>query len=459
MKRKAKVVVFLIILLIVLLIELAFFYEHPSVLEKLDEGYVEFISEEEMQEKGHEQVLEEFRSENSVAFLNSDYSKTVYIYSTPIYYRNKEDNLVMIDTRLKRISNQDEKEYIFEIADNDILSKYPETFTDENYGILVSKDIAYWIHPCCKTKEAVYKIGKNFIGKQRDMLEYEEEGGNTYLFYPSSIGVNCEVLINKKTKNDISFYLQIDQKNPLYPVKKSPDYITLEDEQGNICGVIQKPILKYPNGKTGCDMNYKLDYAEDGKYIITFENSYNIPIGTKAYVSFEQRREKYADNGIYSKLPDLTNNYLSNYVSVGKSERYGIGKLLKRFDFLPELFDYGQKVEIKKAVLYMYDLDPQEGSLFQAKRMKDGWCSIQGNWNSNYREGKVFDEVDACESVMAVDLGKVVEHWIQDKTAAEKGMVLESTSENAGHIILSNDNTLYPVKTEILLRTGEKNNE
>lgn len=440
----------IIILFLLVGINGIFIWQKKEKTEELDPDYIEFITKEEMDKKGHVTVDERYRSEYSVGFNNKDGTKTVYVFSSPIYYRDREENLVMIDTRLKKIGKNENTEYIYESADNDIKTKFPEMFLNNN-KIAISKDLTYGVRPISDTEKAVYCVEENFIQKKREMLKYRGMDCNLYKFYPSSLGVNCEVEIEKEKENSLSFYIDLGEQGGVYPVPEGLDYITLQDDNGGILGVIQKPLLKYPNKSIKCDMNYEINYQQNGRYQITFKSKETFPKGTVAFVSFEMRRKKQADNGIYSKFPDLTNNYLSNYIVVGKSNLYGIGKMLWRCETLNDVLSQDGK-NMEKAFLDFYDLSPKVSSIFSVHQMKEKWCSIRGNWNKKYSVGEKIFETESTDSVIKVDLSNKIKNWIDSKEECEKGIVLEESTKSSQHIILSNDNSLFQTKVEILMR-------
>jgi len=67
--------------------------------------YPPFINRNEFERQSHIKVLSEHQSEYSIAYLNSNGSKTLYLFSSPIaYFRNNEYDF--FDNQIKAIDSE-----------------------------------------------------------------------------------------------------------------------------------------------------------------------------------------------------------------------------------------------------------------------------------------------------------------------------------------------------------------
>ena len=75
-------------LVIMGLILLAMVFVDSSLQKKiiLDPDYVDFITKEQFELKGHISILREYDTNASVAYLNKNGTKTLYVFANPIRY-------------------------------------------------------------------------------------------------------------------------------------------------------------------------------------------------------------------------------------------------------------------------------------------------------------------------------------------------------------------------------------
>lgn len=432
---------------------------------KLNPSYNELFTETELKEKGHKSIIPEYSNDVSIGFNNNDGTKSLYIYASPIRFQNNSGQLSIIDTRIANIRDTSMREigYIYTIANSDIEPFFPKEITN-NSGILIKKDIEYSFG--VKSDKPIlgwYEQIKNFIGDDKYMISYDNAFGNeTQLnFYPSSLGVNCEVnFTSKPAKSAMTFWLNIPDEE--VKVKKEPGgYFILtkdrKDDKGatvtDILAVIQKPLLKTEEGKISYNCSIEYTTTAKGQYEITFLfDKDTLSRNTTAFISFEMRREKQPDNALYSKHPDLTNAYLLNYSIVGNSSDYGIGRVLIRYKFA-KLFNLKSTL-IKEANYYTSNFSENNDKLELVSVLED-WCSITGNWNKNYKTGGGISHIKATQGVLKFNITEEVKKWCdnEDGQMEHNGIQLKSTDEKEGvfNLIASNDCSLYRVRTEVVL--------
>ena len=221
---------------------------------KLRENYVEWLQGENL--KKYEKTLElnEYKTEVTAGYYNPDNTKTIFVFASPIRYKNENGDLRNIDTRIKNISDEQKKAqgYKYTVADNDIKVYYPKELSRQK-GIQIENTNAYEFG--LYTEEVIqpeYVIKDNFIHCEKPMILYKDaiDKQCDVFFYPSSIGTNCEITFNRKPiSNEINFWFKSEDEIKL---KKEPGgYISLSktiNQKNIIVGVIQPPLLENEQG-------------------------------------------------------------------------------------------------------------------------------------------------------------------------------------------------------------------
>ena len=125
MRTKKKFIMLLTTLILLASFLLGcFVIYHLSWREKtitLDTNYLELLTTEEAKDK--KSLLLDYCSENTIGYLNNDGTKSLYIYSSPINFRDENNKLITIDTRIKNVSQKTKREqgYIYTVNKNDII--------------------------------------------------------------------------------------------------------------------------------------------------------------------------------------------------------------------------------------------------------------------------------------------------------------------------------------------------
>lgn len=440
------------------------FFKYREVQIELDPNYNELFSYEEQLK--HDYVLDEYSSNLSVAYMNKDGTKTIYIFSSPIKFVNKSGKLSLIDTRIVNVSETSMRErgYIYTISNSDIKPYYPKYLSDK-CGIVLKNEIEYEFGIFSENAiRPIYKSQLNILNEEKYMLVYENAFGRNCDFkvYPSSKGSSCEIEFEEKPESDtLSTWVKITEPD-IYLKKEPGGYIVIAkdklDVNGvktyDILGVIQKPLLKNKNGDFSYNNSLEILPKDNGLYEIKLMFDKNmLNKGSVAFLSFEMRRESQPDNALYSKLPNLENAYLCNASVIGNNMEYGIGRLMIRFKFTKNFnLDSSQ---IQSATFYTYSLNNNKNQ-FELLSILEDWCSITGNWNKNYKTGDRTSVFSQQSNELKFDITNEVKKWCDDKTGQmeHNGVMLKSINENEDYynIILSNDNTLYKIRTEVTLK-------
>ncbi len=419
------------------------------------QAYDEIISESTMKERGHISSADEYLSEISVGFNNADGSKTVYVYSQAVNYKNEYMEWTRIDTGLTEVKNQEmrDKGYIYTISASNIMPFYPAELTAEQ-GIRLQKNLYQFGIDANNTSVVECTENENFTGNVRDMLVYKDamEGADMYV-YPSTLGTNVEFEITQSlSKNLIQLWIEVGDDMQI--TKQPSGYLTIMQTvngEDSIVGVIQKPLLKGSDGTYSYESSIRsIRKTEGNRYSLTFtiDEAMNKQ-GTTAFIAFEVRREKQPDNCLYSKKPNQTHAFLSNYSVIGNSEEYGIGRLMIRYILSNLRID---PATIQSAYYQLYSLNTDKGQKVQMHTVLEDWCSITGNWNSNYKTGNIASELSIQDHEWIFDITNSVREWYADEECLLEyyGLQLRYANENSGNsIILSNDNSLYQNVTVI----------
>lgn len=423
---------------------------------ELDENYLEIFPYTELESRGHIGLIPSMSSENTIAFSNKDGTKTLYVYAAPIqnYIKKSENNGVtfsLIDNRI--IENSDkmrEKGYIYKNAVNDIDVYFPKNIFDTRGVQLCDTDFMFEISPVgnAEVMPAEYLEKENIIGDIKQMIKYSnvDLGTNTYL-YPSNTGLNMELeSTSTSDKYDVQFMLDITSPNEASLKIQPNGYATISVDNA-IKAVIQPPILKDKEGNILYDNEISCKYIEKNKYLVTLslEQDY-INLGSRAYCSFEMRREKSNDNTIYSGMPELNNNHLANFSVVGNSERYGIGRNMMRFNFTKNYNLVADDIISAQYSVYNMSGGGAESS-FELVDILEEWSSSLGNWNKNYNFGETVSFSNTTDSVITFDITEKTKMWCADETGLSEinGLMMKASDETNFHsyVLSTNDNNLF----------------
>ena len=467
MKNKKKSAVLLCVLFALsgcAALTAAMTYPYREVSIHLDPEYNETISQEEMAARGHRSVLADYTTDVSTAYKNEDGTQTLYVYASPIRYRNEIGQWSMIDTRIANVTDQEKRQvgYLYATAQSDIRAYYPRTLTDTTGWLIENQKASYCISPLPGlSARAQYRTFTNFIGEEKAMIVYRGAAGEgTELrLYPSSLGSNCEVIFHQAVKNP-AFSLLLTLPDKDIRIRQEPGgyllvYRPANDDPGEkteeILGVVQPPLLKTKDGKINYCGSLHLTALEEGRYRMDFFLDVDaLDNSASVFLSFELRREKQPDNALYSLLPDLEYAYLKNYSVIGQSEEYGIGRLMIRYKFA-KLFQL-RSSQILQAEYDILSLSPGNFPL-EMRRVLEDWCSLTGNWNKHYAVGERVSLWDGEGPEIKFDITEEVKAWCDDTEGQmeHNGVELMSVDETAGsaYVLLSNDNTLYHNRTII----------
>ncbi len=453
-------------LLVIACITLVQIFSWREVKITLDTNYLDFISQNQMKEKGHFATLPEFDSEVSIGFQNIDKTKTLYIYSAPIRFLNSDNSYSFIDSRIINTPEGEARDhgYIYTVAQNNVVPYFPKKLSDKKGILLCQDDLQLHFIPQTENSAlAEYKTENNFIDKELPMVLYRKifQDEDNLAVYPTSLGFNMEYSGKFNSNCIMKFNLQIREEDILIR-RENGGYLVLYkneiDNQGNsqetILSIIHPPLIHIDNTILyGNHVEFKKIAAQEYTISFSVHNDADI-IGKRgtSFISVEMRKEKQADNTLYSKHPFLTNIYLSNYAVLGESQDLGIGEALIRYKFVKN-FNLSSE-QIISAKYYTYCLTKNHYE-YEVLPMLEDWCSITGNWSKNYKTGESFYNTVSSTNIICLDLTKEAQKWCMDDGQMEhNGIKLKQKEEKEGayDVFLTNDNTLYKNVTEVVLK-------
>ena len=77
-----------------------------ATTEAAEKPQSDYVSADDMINRGHERLLSEFMSEVSIGYANKDGSKTLYVFAQPINYMNEYMEWTPIDTDIKEVDEE-----------------------------------------------------------------------------------------------------------------------------------------------------------------------------------------------------------------------------------------------------------------------------------------------------------------------------------------------------------------
>lgn len=401
--------------------------------------------------------IDKYMSEISTAYMNSDGSITLLIYATPIRYI-RDGELIDIDTRICSTRNQNwtNKGYKYTVANNDIMSYYPQKL-DYTNGVVIERNENISVIFDAYNRKAKYIKNCDVISKNRDVILYENITDTNIFVYPTSLGTNFEFEVLDSKMSCITFEIDLGKDSNMYLRKSPGNYLVIEktnikengEKDKEIIGLIQTPIIKDNEGNfsTNSDLHFTKTERKGIYKIEILLNGLNSTKGSRVLVSVELRKEKQPDNSIYSQLPNLTDIYLKNTAVIGNSPEYGVGRLMVRFKGAEEFSLNPTK--IKNVTFNIYNLWSclPDTSYFTFSSILEDWCAITGNWSKNYDFGTIISECNIQKGIMTFDITEEYKKWCMEGSGVTQhnGLLLQAKDENKllHSLILTNDNSLF----------------
>lgn len=283
---------------------------------------------------------EDARSLNSFTTLNSDGSKTLYLFNEPIKYIDSNTKTIkFIDNSLNEVDYHyaNDKSIAYTNSSNAIHILLPNNIRD---GVdLKYKDEKISIFPYTNTNSLAKKKTNEFKGISQDVVEYEKVfSENIHLQYkPISSGLKENIILDKfEGKNVFEFMLKNDKYIPAYTSGESIPFI--DSNTGEIVFVVgqidaqDSYVGEATDGHFTLNNYMTLTKLKDGEYLIKIHvDEEFLRRDTTVYpVIIDPTITIYSgnmlDTTVYSGKPNDQTFYGSSYNIIGNhGSSYGTG--------------------------------------------------------------------------------------------------------------------------------------
>lgn len=398
-------------------------------------------------------VSYEYYAENVQAFEKSDGSKVIYLYSAPI---ERSEN------RIEEGNNgfQANGTYFNKVLPTNLSEETPiKVGNNTNFAKIFIPGALY------EGKMTEYK---NVFGINRPAVLYQDAfgEGNDYICYPTSFGVNTEIRISKKTKEN-KFQIKLQLPN-LTPDIGSPDYILFKTalEKGEVKSLLYTPLVCDANGKWSyanavkliekdSETNtYTVEYEVDKDFLNNKDTKFPVTLNQSIYLY----KSKQPDTSAYENTQDEAGHYLSPYMLLGDRTLKGEGWTFIRYQTLNNLDIDPKKIVSAKYVFHnLFDLE--EETKISGYAVTVDWCSINTRWfNRPTYDDKPISEVIVKKSGnYELDITPLFIEMVKNKNqenatySVQNGFMIRSDTKNSNVIIASGDNGLYSPVLKIVL--------
>lgn len=411
------------------------------------------FSNEQIASLGLQEPVDDYYLENVQVYEGGDGNKVIYLYSAPV---EQSSNLIV----------EYEEGYI---ADGTYFNKiFPFRLSNATpIEVNDSNNFAKIYLQNCEIKGRL-EGRQNVFGLNKQAVVYENafENGEDYICYPTSFGVNTEIVIPKRT-NEYKYQIKIQLPN-LAPDTSSPDYILFKTalEKGEVKSLLYTPLLVDANGNWSYANSVKLIDKDSENNIYTVEYIVNEEFlndkSTKFPVTLNQSihlyKSKQPDTSAYENTGDEASHYLSPYIILGDETLKGEGWTYVRFETLNSLDIDPEKIVSAKYVFHnIFDLKKE--TKISAYAVKADWCSINTRWFNR----PPFDEKPISEVIVKksgdyqLDITPLFTEMIRNKDvegatySIQNSFMIRSDTADSNVILSSGDNGLFSPVLEIVL--------
>lgn len=394
----------------------------------------------------HEKRLFEYETPYTLCYQNQDGSISLYLFPSPISYKDEQGNPIMIDTSLVNVEDKGLEDigYVFQTNSKSIISYYPKQLS---LGPIVIKNGTTELSINAEEKYQgdmyVKSTYLDLLGTYHDSISYIN--GNSYKieYVPTSTGTTVNITLKEKPiDNKFSFF--IDNQQNVTLSKKDKIITIVRDSDQGLVGSITQSFLSDSQGNVSFDNDVLFEETSNqSKYTIVFDDQFLTSNSTKYPVSLS-----VSFDFIPNMLTNITNythqsnDALSNYSVIGHSDCLGNGSLYLKYRIGYFVKSYEQNV--KCATYNFVCLAGDKPSTVVFERIRDFWdiYSHEGELPEAYMlEGSV---VVSGKGHYSVDITNFIKACIYDDTlnTEDYGLMVSNDSEEIK--ILSNyNNSLY----------------
>lgn len=411
------------------------------------------FTEQQKVEKGIVDFSYDFYAENTRAYLKSDNTTEILLYSAPV----EESLNVITESNDKYIANGD----YFE-------KKFPKQVSEETPITVGTGNNYINIYFPSEKMSTAEKQTKVLFDVERESVVYADVFGKDmdYICYPTSFGVNTEIVIPKRTKEN-KYQIKIQLPN-LAPDTSSPDYILFKTalEKGQVKSLLYTPLIVDKNGKWSYANSVKLvdkdvenniytvEYGVDEEFLNDKNTKYPVTLNQSIHLY----KSKQPDTSAYENTGDIASHYLSPYILLGDETLKGEGWTYVRFETLNSLDIDPEKIVSAKYVFHnLFDL--RKETKISAYAVKADWCSINTRWFNR----PPFDEKPISEVIIKnsgdykLDITALLVEMMKNKGkenatySIQNSFMIRSDTADSNVIISSGDNGLFSPVLEIVL--------
>ena len=309
---------------------------------------------------------------------------------------------------------------------------------------------------------------ENIFGLNKDAVVYEKafENGEDYICYPTSFGVNTEIVIRKRTSAN-KYQIKIQLPN-LAPDTSSPDYVLFKTalEKGDVKSLLYTPLAVDGNGNWSYANSVKLIGKDSENNIFTVEyivddaflNDKNTKFPVTLNQSIHLYKSKQPDTSAYENTGDVASHYLSPYILLGDKTLKGEGWTYIRFETLNSLDIDPEKIVSAKYVFHnLFDLKKE--TKISAYAVTADWCSINTRWFNRppFDEKPISEVIVKTSGDYELDVTALLVEIMKNKGkenatySIQNSFMIRSDTENSNVIISSGDNGLFSPVLKIAL--------
>lgn len=387
----------------------------------------------------------------TLVFENVDGTSSVYIFSSPISYKNQEGKLELMDSSLTKTTDRvmRKKGYSLENKSGDIKTYFPEDIDQQPLLIQGEQDTLSFSPYGTVSGKLQKSTFTDVIGRPYDSAIYPNSTPLPIEYIPTDSGIMTNIIFHEKPEtNELKFFVTPPDNTEI--VVMDNQYIVFYDPQSNVPKALVYPsFLRDSNGNYGMDCQIDLQEHEDEVMITWFLDDDFLNDSATQYPltispSFALYRNSQPDSTIYSKRPS-DNYYLSDYAIL--SNRENQDKSLHYLRFRVNYF-FGTYAENIKSARYVPTLlgGSSEPAVIEMLALNDMWGSTSVTWKKQYPTYGV-----ECQTEVAglgqyeFDITEFIKRCVRDDTWTREayGLAMHAADGEAQKIFATSDHAFY----------------
>ena len=395
----------------------------------------------------HEKRLPECETPYTLCYQNNDGSVSVYIFPSPIAYKDENGCLKLIDTALKPVKEKALKRggYVLRTSASDVISYYPNKLS-ANPIIVKSQQaqISFNIEESYRGNRCVQSVYSDLLGREHDTVSYLDNNSVEFEYLPTATGTTIYITFNEKPKsNEISFFID-KLPNTSFTLLDNKLITITPNTNSTPVGVVRQSFLADAKGKTSFNSNVRLEESSsEAKCTFILDDGFisdtntNYPVSFS--VSFDIMPNSLTNVSNYTNQP---NDILSDYSVLGVNDYHGNGSLYLKFRVAYFIKSYEQNV--KQANYNFVNLIGGLGTPIAFQRIKGFWNtnSLNNELPEAYAtEGNVnIDDSGRC----SIDITEYIKLCVYDDSlnTEDYGLLVCNNGENM-KIISNYNNSIY----------------